>query len=502
MTRQASVLLVDDRPANLLTLEAVLEPLDLNLVRATSGEEALKQVLKDDFAVILMDVQMPGLDGFETVTYIKQLEKTRHIPIIFITAISKEAPHVFKGYEVGAVDYLPKPFHPSVLRSKVSVFVDLYQKTAALAESEKRLLAVNLDLQSEVEQRKTAMESLADSESRLRAVFESSAIGIIVSDMDGRFLQVNPAFEEMVGYRGHELAKMRFTDVTHPEDVATDWELFTELAEGKRSHYEMEERYLHKDGETVWALMTRSVIRDAQGVPRFPIGLAQDITERKKLEAARDTFIADAAHELRTPLTTLTGFTDLLSMRKELSEEDVDRCVDALQRQGIRLRSLVNNLLDLTRLQRGGLKVELASVPLAPLVKEAVDALPVPEGRSLVSNVADDLVVVIDPLRFDQVITNLITNAYRYGGPNVRIDAQGLDGTIEINVTDDGKGVPPRFVPKLFEPFARGDNGAGVDGSGLGLAIAHMLTAACGGSLRYEENSPQGARFVIALQKP
>src|ERR671930_171989 len=124
----AAVLLVDDRPQNLLTLEAILEPLGQELVRAGSGEEALRILLaRDDFAVILLDVQMPGMDGFETATLIKQRERTRNIPIIFVTAISKEEQHVFRGYETGAVDYVFKPFNPDVLRAKIGVFVELWE---------------------------------------------------------------------------------------------------------------------------------------------------------------------------------------------------------------------------------------------------------------------------------------------------------------------------------------------------------------------------------------
>ncbi len=123
----ANILIVDDRPENLTALDAVLEPLGQKVVRATSGEEALRKLLTDNFAVILLDVQMPGIDGFETAAHIKQREKSRHIPIIFLTAISKEPHHTLRGYTVGAVDYVFKPFDPDVLRSKVSVFVELYQ---------------------------------------------------------------------------------------------------------------------------------------------------------------------------------------------------------------------------------------------------------------------------------------------------------------------------------------------------------------------------------------
>ncbi|WP_326798865.1 response regulator [Streptomyces sp. NBC_01808] len=134
MVQKAKILLVDDRPENLLALEAILSALDQHLVRASSGEEALKALLTEDFAVILLDVQMPGMDGFETAAHIKRRERTRDIPIIFLTAINHGPHHTFRGYAAGAVDYISKPFDPWVLRAKVSVFVELYMKNLQLRE--------------------------------------------------------------------------------------------------------------------------------------------------------------------------------------------------------------------------------------------------------------------------------------------------------------------------------------------------------------------------------
>nr|WP_211244370.1 response regulator [Actinospica robiniae] len=143
VTERAKILLVDDRPENLVALEAVLGALDQTLVRAASGEEALKALLSEDFAVILLDVQMPGLDGFETAAHIKRRERTKDIPIIFLTAVSNGPHHTFRGYAAGAVDYLAKPFDPWILRAKVSVFVELHRKNLLLKE-QAQLLADRL----------------------------------------------------------------------------------------------------------------------------------------------------------------------------------------------------------------------------------------------------------------------------------------------------------------------------------------------------------------------
>src|SRR5919108_2447780 len=188
--RRASVLLVDDEPDNLVALTAVLEPLGRELVQAASGEEALRLLLKQEFAVILLDVRMPGLDGFETAALIKQREKTRHIPIIFVTAVSKDTENVFRGYSEGAVDYLLKPYDPAVLRSKVSVFVELYEQTAALEESEECF----------------------------RTAFANAPSGMALVSTEGRLLQVNRALAEMLGRSYAELAGSRWETLLHPDE--------------------------------------------------------------------------------------------------------------------------------------------------------------------------------------------------------------------------------------------------------------------------------------------
>ncbi|MCX5393564.1 response regulator [Streptomyces sp. NPDC006482] len=173
MVQKAKILLVDDRPENLLALEAILSALDQTLVRASSGEEALKALLTDDFAVILLDVQMPGMDGFETAAHIKRRERTRDIPIIFLTAINHGPHHTFRGYAAGAVDYISKPFDPWVLRAKVSVFVELYMKNCKLRE-QAALLRLQLEGGTEGGHGKESAGLLAELSARLAAVEEQA----------------------------------------------------------------------------------------------------------------------------------------------------------------------------------------------------------------------------------------------------------------------------------------------------------------------------------------
>ncbi|MFK8849499.1 MULTISPECIES: two-component system response regulator [Streptomyces] len=174
MVQKAKILLVDDRPENLLALEAILSALDQTLVRASSGEEALKALLTDDFAVILLDVQMPGMDGFETAAHIKRRERTRDIPIIFLTAINHGPHHTFRGYAAGAVDYISKPFDPWVLRAKVSVFVELYMKNCQLRE-QATLLRLQLESgRAAADEAREPAGLLAELSARLAAVEEQA----------------------------------------------------------------------------------------------------------------------------------------------------------------------------------------------------------------------------------------------------------------------------------------------------------------------------------------
>src|SRR5947209_5268338 len=216
--RQTKVLLVDDEPDNLVALEAVLRPLDLATVRATSGEEALRRLLVDDFACILLDVQMPGMDGFETAQLIKRRARTQHIPIIFLTAIDRERQQVFRGYSVGAVDYLLKPFEPEVLRSKVAIFVDLHEKNSALKESEERF----------------------------RTAFVNAPSGMGLLSPDGRWLEVNHSLAELLGRASEDLIGRRPSELSHRDERAAERRQLEQLLAGRGGGYQGERQLLDK----------------------------------------------------------------------------------------------------------------------------------------------------------------------------------------------------------------------------------------------------------------
>src|SRR5213082_1676334 len=200
---KARILMVDDHPPNLIALEAILQPLGQELVKANSGREALRELLEGDFALILMDVQVPDLDGLETARMIKERPRNRHVPIIFLTAIAKDQSYIFRGYKEGAVDYMLKPFDPEILRAKVSVFVDLWRKNELLRRQQAMLRAREL---IEVEKR---------GELRFRALTDSMPQCVWAARRDGEIYYCNRIWREYAG----DQAGITFFDAVPPEEL-------------------------------------------------------------------------------------------------------------------------------------------------------------------------------------------------------------------------------------------------------------------------------------------
>jgi PAS domain S-box-containing protein len=295
-----NVLLVDDRPENLLALEAILEPLDQSLLYAHSGEEALRQLLRHDVAVILLDVQMPVLDGFETAKLIKQRERTKHIPIIFVTAISKDDDHVFRGYSAGAVDYVFKPFSPDVLRSKVAVFIELYEKTEQLRQQ--------ADLLKEQE----LAELRRESEERYRFLAEAQPDQIWTALPNGELDYVNQRVLDYFDAPFSERVAEGWTGVTHPDDLPRLLQLWRQaLATG--NSYENELRLRRADETYRWHLTRAVAMRDRRGEIVKWFGSNTDIDDRKRAEEAQ-RFLVEAGVTLGSSLDYRTTLAALAKM--------------------------------------------------------------------------------------------------------------------------------------------------------------------------------------------
>jgi PAS domain S-box-containing protein len=289
VSERAKLLLVDDRPENLLALEALLEPLGQELVRAQSGEAALRHLLQDEFAAILLDVQMPGMDGFQTAELIKQRERTRHVPIIFLTAISKDAEHIFRGYGAGAVDYLMKPFDPNILRAKVAVFIELWQKTGEIRRQDALLK----------EQEISALEQ--ESEERYRFLGDSIPQQVWTALPDGSLDYVNQRVLDYFGRKFEELIGWGWSEFVNETDRLSAVERWT-AALRTGEPYEVEFRLRRaSDGAFRWHLARAVAMRGADGEIVRWFGTNTDIEERRVAED-RQSFLADAGWVLGSSL--------------------------------------------------------------------------------------------------------------------------------------------------------------------------------------------------------
>jgi PAS domain S-box-containing protein len=289
-------------------------------------------------------------------------------------------------------------------------------------------------------------------------------------------------------------------DLVHPDDLAMV-QASSQRSREEGAPFSYEFRVLRPHNEVVYVLARGKIVKDETGKHVKMIGTVQDITERKENEALRDQFIANAAHELRTPMTTLLGLTNMLATNRDrLNDAQVNEAYEVVVRAGDRLSSLINNLLDLTKLQQGAIALRPEPVHIAQVSREIVEATPPPHGVSVDVKIPDDLVGVTDPQRFDQVVSNLLTNAYRYGGPEIVLDGSANGDSVLVSISDNGEGVDEKLVPHMFDPFARGTGSGEVGGSGLGLAIVKMLVEASRGEISYDRNGG-GARFTIKLPR-
>jgi PAS domain S-box-containing protein len=512
---QASILLVDDRPANLLALEAVLRPLGHRLVPANSGEDALKHLLGEEFAVILMDVQMPGLDGYETVALIKQRERCRQVPILFITALNKDVEHVIKGYTYGAVDYILKPIEPFVLRAKVAAFVDLYLKEQQIRVDQEKLRQAEREAQAR------------RSEERFRSLTESMPLCVWATDTSGRIQYCNRAWVEYTGMSAEQSAGLGVMRAIHPEQrdaVERDWK------DSVRAGRAFETEFLLQDKEGVyrWHLCRAVPQREEKGAVIGWIATATDIDAQKRVEEDRarvleaeqrarelaefanqskDQFLAILSHELRNPLNAILGWARMLRSGK-LDSDRVVRALSAIERNAEAQAKLVEDLLDISRIVAGKLRLQHHRESFGRVVRAAVDTVkPEADAKGVHLEVtlgAGSDEVLADTDRLQQVVWNLLSNAIKFtpSGGRVSVEVHDREGEVELRITDTGVGIADHLLPHIFERFRQADSTTtrAHSGLGLGLAIARHLIDLHGGSVHAESpGEGKGATFIVRL---
>ncbi len=499
-----NILLVDDHPENLLALEAVLADEPYRLIRANSGSEALKCLLRDEISLILLDVQMPDMDGFETARHIQAYERSRHIPIIFLSATSKDAIHLSAGYSAGGIDYMVKPFVPQILKAKVQAFVRLFKMQLRLQHQTAQLTQANEALVQ-------ATEQLTKAEAQARIVMETSLDTVVVFDRRGTILRVNPAATEQFGYTSDNLVNRPLSFLL-PGLVQSP---FQEMA-GKRWETELSRR----DGSEFPAEIQLGYSTD--GGLLFACSI-RDITERRKAEEAliqakeaaerasssKSGLFAFLSHKIRDPLSGVTGMMDLL-MESGLEPEQ-RKLADMIMQSGNAMVSIMNNLLDYSRLESGGMELEEEAFSLRGCLEQVRDIF---AGQLKAQQL--DFVVMMDPelpaavlgdaARLRQILIHVVGNAVKFtndGGVYVFVlqTARTENSvTAEFLVKDTGIGIPPNKADLLLNSFAQGEDSHGRinSGAGLGLPIAKSLAEMMGGSIRIEAPGEPGA--LVAVQ--
>ena len=402
---EVNILIVDDEPKNLIVLETVLDDPGYRFVRALSGEEALLALMAHEFAVLVLDVRMPGMTGFELAQLVKERRKTARVPIIFLTAYYNEDQHILEGYGSGAVDYLHKPVNAGVLRSKVAVFAELYRKGRALEVANRALLA-------EVGERRHA-------EARLSELNES---------LDRRVTERTKALE-----------------------------------------------------------ISEAQLREAH--------------HRK------DEFLATLAHELRNPLAPVRNAAQVLQ-RKGHATPEIQWAATLIDRQVQAMSRLIDDLMDVSRINQGKIELRRAPVQLADVLQDAVETT-----RPVIDEFSHDLAMVLpqqrlmldaDRTRLAQAFTNLLNNAAKYmdhgGRIEVRVDATADE--VVVTVKDQGIGIATERLANVFEMFSQVETALerSRGGLGIGLSLTQRLVEMHGGTVTARSQGlGHGSEFVVRL---
>lgn len=578
-TQKINILLVDDSPGNLLSLESILSADDRNLVRASSGEEALRYLLDEEAAVILLDVRMPNIDGLETAALIRGRERTRNVPIIFLTAYDNmDSSYISQGYSLGAVDFIIKPIDPEALKSKVAVFVELFRKTEQVRQQAEMLREKNIEIENANLHRLSRLIDLGqqlvaerDPERLLQTLCQEArdivgaryaTVGLL--EEDGETLrhfcasgvdreaairaglpQANQRFLDK-GFKSDRslrlitsngsLKSIGFSSICPPitsflgapifwQDRTRGW-LYLADKIGAPEFNEADERFVVTLTQAI--VFYKNALLYAK-LQHHAANLEQEIairirTEEERAEllvreqAARaeaetanrlkDEFLATVSHELRAPLNAILGWASLLQSGK-LDKETIERAVETIERNARAQNKLIDDLLDVSRIITGKLRLDVKPADLASIIELAVESVrPAAEAKGV--RLQTELGLAARPFQADanrlqQVVWNLASNAVKFTptGGSVSIQLRCSENEAEISVSDTGIGIPPQFLPFVFDRFRQADSSVTRThgGLGLGLAIVRHLVEMHGGTVRAEsEGEGRGATFTITLQ--
>jgi PAS domain S-box-containing protein len=488
--RMIRLLLVDDDADNLVSLEATLQGVADEIVSVQSGHEALRQLLEQDFAAILLDVKMPEMDGFETAELIRQRKRFRHTPILFLTGYRSDD-HLFRGYDLGAVDFLFKPIVPEILRSKVTVFVELARNSKLLQQQ---------------------AQTLARAEERFRSLLEAAPDAMLISREDGCITLVNSRTEELFGWPRDLLLGRDLTM------LVPDW-----CHVGRMQGVEL--RALRRDGVTFPADLTFSPLQTDEGL--LITTVVRDITDRKRVEDSIRILNADlerrvsirtaeltrsneamrqfawaASHDLQEPLRMVLAYSQMLQRRLgENTSEDINVCLDFMGTGAKRLDTLLAGLREFIQTSEAG-EQEIVPVDCAAALRQAMDNLQalISSSGAAVECSAMPIVSGVNVLLV-QVFQNLIGNAIRYRSdapPKITVSARLIGEEWQFTVADNGLGIDARHHERIFGVFRR-LHGDDQPGSGMGLAICKAAIQRLGGRIWLDSVPGSGSAFHFTI---
>ena len=481
------ILIVDDKPENIFSLKTILELHSFPTDTALSGEEALKKILRNPYALIILDVQMPGMDGFEVAEAISGYSKARDIPIIFLSAASTDKKFITKGYSSGAMDYITKPIDPDILLLKVKTFYRLYEQNSELNK-------IQASLRSEIEFRKKVEGELQERAGELHSILESIPQIAFTTSADGKIEFVN---EQWLDYAP---SKQAFP-LTHPDDIdlVRQWE--KTVASGEA--LELEVRVRRRDASEYRYHLLRAIpIREGDAITKW-VGTFTDIEDQKQAVKRKDEFISIASHELKTPLTTIKAYVQLLD--RSIGVDDPTRMyVERALAQVQKLDNLIVDLLDLSKIESGKLKFNkkrfLFESTLASAVEMIRQTYP---DYEIVRKGSADVELYGDETRIEQVIINYLTNAVKYSPDHKEVQIEsGVNegGQVYVRVRDYGIGIRKDHQSNIFSKFYRVEESASrFQGLGIGLYICAEIIRRHEGEYGVESEPGEGSTFYFMV---
>ncbi|MEG0925400.1 MULTISPECIES: hybrid sensor histidine kinase/response regulator [Chryseobacterium] len=487
------ILIVDDNQSNLYSLQKLLESKDFQVETACSGEEALGKALKKDYALIILDVQMPDMDGFEVAETLSDYSKTKDVPIIFLSAVNTDKKFITQGYASGAKDYVTKPVDPEILLLKVKTFYNLQEKNLAMKKTQQ-----NLEL--EVKGRRELQVTMKSQIDHFHLMLESLPQIAFTLNEDGIVDFVNGKWYQ------YSDTEQNFPE-THPDDRDIGEELERCRKKGKALELEIRIKNIVL-GKYRYHLLRITPVYDENRIKNW-VGTFTDIDDQKKVEKEKDEFLSIASHELKTPLTSIKAYVQLLERKLKLDKESPEAgFVTKVQGQIEKLNSLITDLLDVSKIENGKLKINKKPVNLESVISNAVETILQTHDEQQVRierhGTKPDILIPLDEIRVEQVLINFLTNAIKYSPDNNQVivttfvDKEAQE--VRVNVTDFGIGIPDFKQEAVFKKFYRVEESSlQFQGMGIGLYICAEIIKQHHGSVGVSSIVNEGSTFYFTL---